>query len=128
MLLILLRIQPGLANVLFDFGLPEKADLENFMLRNYTFNVSLERFAYLTGRSLSAFKRDFEKIFQCPPARWLLQKRLETAYFMLSAQQRKASEIYIELGFEDLSHFSYAFKKRFGHSPSSLSSANGNQE
>jgi hypothetical protein len=37
------------------------------MIKNYKFNVNLERFAYLTGRSLSAFKRDFEKYLTIHP-------------------------------------------------------------
>lgn len=30
------------------------------MNRNYKFNVSIKRFAYVAGRGLSAFKRDFK--------------------------------------------------------------------
>ena len=41
------------------------------MNRNYQFNVSNSRFAYLTGRSLSAFKMDFKAIFHSTPALWL---------------------------------------------------------
>ena len=84
------------------------------MNRNFTFNVSLQRFAYLTGRSLSAFKRDFKTIFNETPSRWLIQKRLKEAYFLIEKKQKKPSEIHLDLGFEDLSHFSFAFKKLFG--------------
>jgi AraC-like DNA-binding protein len=37
-------------------------------------------------------------------------------------QKRKAADIYLEVGFENLSHFSYAFKKQFGYSPSMVTS------
>jgi AraC-like DNA-binding protein len=120
LLLILLKEKPELADIFFDFAVPEKIDLEAFMNRNYKFNVSVERFAYLTGRSLSAFKRDFEKIFNATPARWLVQKRLQEAYFLIGKKHRKPSDIYLELGFEDLSHFSFAFKKSFGLTPTQL--------
>lgn len=63
LLFILIEIQPELKNILFDFSEPFKIDLESFMIQNYKYNVNLERFAYLTGRSLATFKRDFEKIF-----------------------------------------------------------------
>lgn len=123
LLLILLKSDPELANVFFDFGTPEKIDLEEFMQRNYRFNVGIERFAYLTGRSLSAFKRDFQKMFNDTPNHWLMQKRLEEAYFLIAKVNKKPSDIYLDLGFEDLSHFSFAFKKQFGHAPTKLSPA-----
>jgi AraC-like DNA-binding protein len=106
--------------VLFNFGAPEKIDLASFMNRNYRFNISLERFAFLTGRSLSAFKRDFHKQFNETPGHWLTRKRLDEAYFLIRNQSQKPSEIYLHLGFEDLSHFSFAFKKQFGQSPGEL--------
>lgn len=119
-LILLLQAQPELKNVLFDFSEPGKIDLEAFMNRNFHFNVDLSRFAYLTGRSLSTFKRDFEKIFHTTPSRWLLQKRLQEAYYLIREKRRIASDIYLDLGFEDLSHFSFAFKKQYGVAPSMI--------
>lgn len=117
-ILLLLKSNPELINILFDFSDPGKIDLEAFMRRSYHFNVGLNRFAYLTGRSLSTFKRDFEKIFHMTPSRWLLKRRLQEAYYLIKEQQKMATDIYLSLGFEDLSHFSYAFKKQFGIAPS----------
>lgn len=121
LLLILLQSNPELGNILFDFGSPEKIDIEAFMNNNFRFNVAIQRFAYLTGRSLTSFKRDFEKVFQETPSRWLVQKRLKEAYFLMEKKGMKASDVYIQVGFEDLSHFSFAFKKQFGLTPSQLS-------
>lgn len=121
LLLIVLHLQPELSGVFFDYGIPQKIELEEFMNRNYKFNVSIERFAYLTGRSLSAFKRDFQSIFNETPSRWLIKKRLEDAYFLIDKKNKKPTEIYLELGFEALSHFSFAFKKLFGQTPTELS-------
>jgi AraC family transcriptional regulator, exoenzyme S synthesis regulatory protein ExsA len=120
LLLILLKINPEIVSVLFDFGIPEKIDLEAYMNRNYKFNVSLDRFAYLTGRSLSSFKRDFKHIFKDPPSRWLIKRRLQEAHFLIQKKACKPIEFYLDLGFEDLSHFSYTFKKEFGYSPTEL--------
>jgi len=90
------------------------------MEKNYMFNMSLERFGYLTGRSLSTFNRDFRKVFQTTPQRWLTQKRLELAYYHLKEKRKRPSDVFLEVGFEDLSHFSYAFKRQYGHTPSAL--------
>jgi len=117
---ILLQSDPSLKDILFDFSDPVKTDLKGFMEKNFHFNVPIERFAYLTGRSLATFKRDFGKIFNSSPSRWLQQRRLQEAHYQLSEKGRTASQIYLELGFENLSHFSYAFKNRYGVSPSKL--------
>ena len=118
--LLLLKIDPGMKDILFDFSEPGKIDLEAFMNKNFHFNVDLNRFAYLTGRSLATFKRDFEKLFRITPHRWLQQRRLQEAYYLIREKGNSASDIYLELGFEDLSHFSFAFKKQFGAAPTKL--------
>lgn len=118
--LLLLRNEPSLKDILFDFTEPGKIDLEAFMLQHYQFNVGLNRFAYLTGRSLATFKRDFEKTFHTSPGNWLLQKRLEEAYYLIKEKGNKPSDVYLEVGFEDLSHFSYAFKNAYGVAPSRI--------
>jgi len=123
LLLIILKAMPELADILFNFGMPQKIDLEAFMHRNFRFNVGMERFAFMTGRSLSSFKRDFQKIFGTTPGNWLKKKRLDEAHFLISKQGQKPSNVYMEVGFEDLSHFSYVFKKQFGYAPSAIQTA-----
>jgi AraC family transcriptional regulator, exoenzyme S synthesis regulatory protein ExsA len=119
-ILLLLRLNKGIKDLLFDFSEPGKIDLEEFMSKHFAFNVEMRQFAYLTGRSLATFKRDFEKIFHTSPGRWLQQKRLEQAYYLIKDQGKKPSDVYLEVGFEDLSHFSFAFKKEFGKAPTLL--------
>jgi AraC-like DNA-binding protein len=119
-ILLLLKSDPGLKDILFDFSEPGKIDLEAFMNKNFHFNVDLNRFAYLTGRSLATFKRDFEKLFDLTPSRWLQQRRLQEAYYLIKRKGKTASDIYLDLGFEDLSHFSFAFKKQFGAAPTKI--------
>lgn len=120
LVVLLLQLQPNFKNLLFNFSEPGKLDLEAFMNQNFRFNVSLERFAYLTGRSLSTFKRDFEKVYSCKPGKWLQQRRLQEAYFLIKDKRMRPIEVYTEVGFEDLSHFSYAFKKQYGSAPGKL--------
>lgn len=119
--MILLETNPALQDVLFDFNEPGKIDLEAYMTEHYKFNVDLNRYAYLTGRSLATFKRDFEKIFNTSPNKWLQQQRLQDAYFLIKEKGVKVSDVYLDVGFKDLSHFSFAFKKTYGITPSKLS-------
>ncbi|WP_444243595.1 helix-turn-helix domain-containing protein [Elizabethkingia anophelis] len=87
---------------------------------NYMFNVSVESFAKLTGRSLSVFKRDFEKVFSSSPKKWLRNKRLEEAYYLIKHKKQKPTDIYLDLGFENLSHFYFSFKQKFGKTTSEI--------
>ncbi|MFC3559616.1 AraC family transcriptional regulator [Pedobacter jamesrossensis] len=57
------------------------------MNKNFKFNVSVQRLAYMTGRSLSAFKRAFKKTFNETPNRWLVKKRLQEAYFSIEKKK-----------------------------------------
>lgn len=114
---LLLHAMPELKTFLFDFSEPYKMDLEKFMINNFHFNVPVEKFAQLTGRSLAGFKRDFQKTFNMAPRHWLQDKRLLAAKHLIESKNRKPSSIYLELGFESLSHFSRSFKKKFGKTP-----------
>ena len=109
--------------LLANFTMPGKIPLAQFMEKNYMYNLPMERFGYLSGRSVTTFKRDFEKTFQMPFQAWITRKRLELARHQIFDQQRKPSDVYIEVGFENLSHFSFAFKKHFGYNPSRKSLA-----
>ncbi|WP_433903456.1 helix-turn-helix domain-containing protein [Sphingobacterium puteale] len=117
---ILRIIDKDIDNVLANFEEPGKIDLATYMEKNFMFNLSLEKFGYLTGRSLTTFKRDFNRIFGITPQRWLTKKRLELAHYQLVEKKTRPIEVCYEVGFENLSHFSYAFKKQFGYSPTEL--------
>lgn len=117
---ILRIVDPGIDNILANFEAPGKIELAPFMEKHFTNNLPLEKFGYLTGRSLSTFNRDFRKYFHTTPQKWLLHKRLEAAHYQLQKTKRRPVDIYLEVGFEDLSHFSYSFKKHFGYPPTDL--------
>lgn len=117
---ILRAIDHDIDDMLANFDEPGKVNLTDFMEKNFMFNMPMEKFGYLTGRSLTTFKRDFKKNFNTTPQKWLTQKRLELAHYQIREQKRKPSEVYAEVGFENLSHFTYVFKKHFSYSPTNL--------
>ena len=122
---ILRIIDPAIDGMLSNFSDPGKLDLADFMEKNFMFNMPLEKFGYLTGRSLSTFHRDFKKAYSIPPQKWLLQKRLELAHYLITEKKNRPADVYLEAGFEDLSHFSFAFKKQYGYPPASLLNNSG---
>jgi AraC family transcriptional regulator, exoenzyme S synthesis regulatory protein ExsA len=99
---------------------PQAVSMQRVMEENYCFNLKLEEFAQLTHRSLSAFKRDFQKLFNTTPGKWLMEKRLNYAMHLLSNNNKTVSEAAFESGFESPSHFSRAFKERFGMPPATV--------
>ncbi len=113
----ILKFHPEYYSIFTQLAVHSKADLREFMEYNYMYNITLKSRAESTGRSLSSFNREFKIIFNETPHRWILKRRLKEAKRLLLTTKRKPSEIYMELGFEDLAHFSRTFKKEFGKSP-----------
>lgn len=116
----LLQLKPDLGQVLFDFTEPWKINLEEFMNKNYKCDLTVEEFAHYTGRSLSTFKKDFAQTFHLTPSRWIVKRRLEEARNLMDKLGRKPADVYLEVGFKNLSHFSTAFKKEYGFPPSAI--------
>ncbi len=114
----LLLRNPLFKNFLFDFNKLIKRDLQIFMSEHFVYNVPLVQFAKLTGRSLSTFKRDFTKTFNDSPEKWLKKQRLERAHYLITQEKRSPTDVYVEVGFENLSHFSDSFKSQFGYNSS----------
>ena len=114
----LLNIDKRFYPALFDFTEPWKIDILDYMEENYMFDLSVEAIAGFTGRSLASFKRDFKKISLLPPQKWLMTKRLKVAHDKIGSENKKVSDVYLEVGFKNLSHFSSAYKKQYGVSPS----------
>ncbi len=96
---------------------PQTVSLQKIMEDNYCFNLKLEEYAVLTNRSLSAFKRDFQKQFNTTPGKWLMEKRLNHAMHLLTNADTSVNEAAFESGFENPSHFSRSFRQHFGISP-----------
>ena len=104
-------------NILFSLYKGEKVDLDYLMQSYYLKPLSLEELSRLSGRSLSAFKRDFQEKFGTSPALWIKNKRLEHAGLQLENTHKNVSEISMEIGYESVSHFIKAFKEKFGKTP-----------
>ena len=94
-----------------------KTSLREIVESNFMYNMKLEEFAYLSGRSLSAFKSDFIDAFHCPPGKWLLKRRMEHAKYLLQITDKNINELAFESGFENASHFIKIFKQTYGITP-----------
>ncbi|MCE7766697.1 AraC family transcriptional regulator, partial [Pseudomonas putida] len=71
---------------------PQHVSLQRVMEENYCFNLKLEDYAKLSCRSVSAFKRDFSKLYNTSPGKWLLMKRLDHALHLLTNLGKSVSD------------------------------------
>lgn len=79
--------------------------------------ITVEELAFLCNMSLSTFKRRFARLYGTSPIKWLVERRMEQAAKLLRQGDRKASELYEELGYENLSSFIQSFKQLYGVTP-----------
>ena len=119
-LMALRHIDEKFLPTLFDFSEPWKIDILDFLNQNYMYEFSMDDIANFTGRSLSAFKRDFKKVSDLTPQKWLIKKRLEIAYQKMKDGNVKVQDVYVEVGFKNPSHFTTAFKKQYGFPPTAI--------
>lgn len=119
LLLHLLEIDTSqqLKTILFNIYQGQKLSLDYTLQNYYLKPLTLQELAHISGRSLSAFKREFQAKYNTSPALWIRQKRLEHAAFLLKNSPLSVNEISQEIGFESTSHFIKAFKEKYGTTP-----------
>jgi len=116
------------ANFLFKLTLPKKRNIKNFMQQNFDKPLKVEDYAYLTGRSVSTFRRDFKSSFDITPQKWLKEQRIEKALKILNEKEISVTQLAYEVGYENISYFIKEFKNSVGLSPKQfMLSQNRNQ-
>ncbi len=118
-LIIYLKETQG-ADFIFSIISNVDSQLQNFMEIIETNNLNkltLKELSFLSNMSLSKFKREFEKHFHSSPSKWFQEKRLEHSAFLLKNKSCRPSDIFEEIGYENLSNFIQAFKTKFGMTP-----------
>jgi len=100
----------------------EELQIQKVVESNYCNKITIEQIAFLCGMSVSSFKRKFESFYKTTPGKWIKEKRLTLAHKLLSNTSKPISDISYEIGFESVSHFSSAFKTKYGVPPSQMNS------
>jgi len=104
-------------DVLYTLSKNVDGTIEHIMEEQYIYNLKVDEFARLCGRSISTFKRDFKKIYNTTPGKWLLTKRLNLASNLMLSTDFTIQEICYDCGFESDSHFIRSFKNHFSFTP-----------
>ncbi len=94
--------------------------MSRIMEENFAYNLKLEEYAHLCHMSLSTFKRSFKLYYNTTPGAWLLQKKLKLAHHHVLNTNLAISQVSLECGFEDTSHFIRAFKQKYQFTPLQL--------
>ncbi|MDG2432311.1 AraC family transcriptional regulator [Flavobacterium sp.] len=84
---------------------------------NLLSKLTIHELAFLCNMSISTFKREFEKCYGESPIKWFQNKRLEHAQYLLHNERKISTEIYLEVGYENLSSFIQAYKAKYGTTP-----------
>ncbi|MCD5967740.1 helix-turn-helix domain-containing protein, partial [Riemerella anatipestifer] len=106
----------------FLYSLSEKSDdISQKFVQTVEMNrinkLTLKELAFLCNMSISTFKREFGKHYAETPMKWFQNKRLEYAHHLLYKEQKTPSEIYLEVGYKNLSSFIQAYKLKYGVTP-----------
>lgn len=93
-------------------------EFQETIAKNIFEDLNIEDLAFLTGMSLSSFKRKFKDIFGTSPNKYIVSKRLDRAQTLLRTSDLTISEVAFDCGFSDVGYFSKTFKKHYNISPS----------
>ncbi len=107
-------------NYICSLVLKEESVFQSTIEKNIYSSLTIEEIAFLCNMSLSTFKRNFIKEHDISPGKWFRNKRLDKAKELLEKGNLKVSDVYLDLGYNNLSNFSSAFKTKFGISPSQI--------
>lgn len=94
-----------------------KRNIRHLMREHCAHNLSVHDYAHLSGRSVSAFNREFKRQYGVVPSKWLIQQRLTRARDAVLSTDASITEIGLEIGYESTSHFIAQFKSLFGMTP-----------
>lgn len=126
--LILLLLQTKnaatIAELMINLFSPRQANLKDVIQNHLFSDFSMNELAKLAGLSLSSFKRAFQNIYQDTPANYLRTKKMKKAIDLLKRSDYSVSEICFQIGFNDASNFTKAFKKHTQQSPLAFRNSN----
>ncbi|OCQ22783.1 hypothetical protein A7985_02165 [Pseudoalteromonas luteoviolacea] len=100
-----------------ELALPAKRNLYRLLEQDHVLKLSVSDLAKLSGRSLSGFQRDFKQLYTQSPKQWLIKKRMEYANRLVSQGQMCITNVALEVGYNNVSHFIKAYKSTFGETP-----------
>ena len=101
-----------------------KRNIKRLMDQYAISNLNAKELATLSGRSISAFNREFKTIYGTTPKQWLIERRISHAHSLLSIKQWSVTAAAVEVGYGNISHFIATYKKFYGKTPHKIKNRN----
>ncbi len=96
-------------------------DAEALLVKDFSVPApTIPELARHTAMSETKFKNQFRKIYQSGPYEYFQKNRMQRARYLLLTRKHSVKETGQQLGFNNLSNFTIAFKKEFGILPSEV--------
>ena len=111
------KIHQELTDYFISLCQDQQYHMTRVMEENFAYNLKLEDYAQLCHMSLSTFKKSFKQYYHNTPAAWLQQRKLQHALHLVLNTDLIISQISLECGFEDTSHFIRVFKQNHQLTP-----------
>jgi AraC-like DNA-binding protein len=89
----------------------------NFIDRCYDLPLNLDEISSQACFSRYHFLRLFRQAFNKTPHQYLIDRRIERAKELLTANDLRVTDVCLEVGFQSLGSFSSLFHKSVGHPP-----------
>ena len=101
-----------------------KQNLIRLLNNSDILKLTIKDLANLAGKSVSTFSRDFKSLYNMAPKLWLQEKRLAHARQRLLNTDLSVTHIASDVGYENVSHFIKAFKKKYKTTPKQFKQSN----
>lgn len=95
----------------------QMSDVVRYIADHYADKIAIDELAELAHLSSSQFTRQFNKLFQMTPGRYLTRIRINAACSLLTRTDLDLTTIALQCGFHDASHFVKQFKQQMGMTP-----------
>ncbi|GAB2698309.1 AraC family transcriptional regulator [Mucilaginibacter koreensis] len=119
LLLYLLRADPERFSAIQQITLDKnELQLKKVVESHVGQSITVGELAFLCNMSISTFKRRFGELYHTTPQQWLLDQKLKMAADLLRSPGETPASVSLQVGYQNHSSFTEAFRNLFGCTPS----------
>jgi PAS domain S-box-containing protein len=89
----------------------------HYIMQNYRGHIAVEDLAEITGMSVRQLERRFKSLFRVTPVVYVNRHRVQKACLALRNSEASVTDVALQVGFYDSSHFVRQFRRFMGMTP-----------